>query len=396
MAQVLSPTTPGFSALTPPGGPASVKHFFSPSDWFFIGSALSSSSAMGVIFLTLVGRVSFTKPFSICVVTTIVLGVLAEMFKDQKFDMTPVVDIAHSFIPKPTFDTAPYPGEEVVHASEHGVVPLINRGSDCFMNATLQVIVHDPLLRDALHRRYQADPTPEAVAFCRVLQFYSEGKTVSSFNLRQFMPDPVRFGQQDAYEFLQQLLNDLTAKDYPELFPSQTTTYFWQQRDASDQIIQEKQTTVQAREFNSIIQIPSQAGMVSGQGLIDQHFAKKPHEGEMWMDGADAYSPGDQQVQFDQVPKRLVFVLKRFNRDDKISTPVDMPEELVVNRTKYSLKKIIVHHGATMRFGHYTALLQRGGKWIYASDMQIRESADSTSDRQNGYIYFYELKEVVE
>lgn len=378
------------NSASPPTPPAKVNL----SDLLMIGCALSAVSAFAVVALKLTGRVSFTKPFSASFIAAVVLGILRTIYKDRQIDLMPFF---HSFIPRPTFDTDLYTGEGVVEPFKVGdtkVIPLINRGADCFMNATLQVILHDDLLKAALYQRFKeaVDSTPAMVAFCRVVEFFNEGKTVSTYDLRKFMPDSNQYGQQDAYEFLQQILNYLTPGDHPGLFFPVTTINFWEQKGENGEVISTKETRVTAKEFNSIVQIPDSYKRISGQELIAKHFSKQEIKGDEWVceENQITYHPAHQQLSFEQPPPRLVFVLKRFGWDRKISTHVDMPEKLVVQGKNYSLKKIIMHHGYSMMSGHYTARLHLDGKWVEANDRTIRDSTDIDYVRQNGYIYFYE------
>ncbi len=74
-----------------------VKYLLTPSEWFFIGSALSVSSAVAVVLLKIVGRISFIQPFSACVVSSIVLRLLCEICKNHTFDATPRLSEGSSF-----------------------------------------------------------------------------------------------------------------------------------------------------------------------------------------------------------------------------------------------------------------------------------------------------------
>lgn len=270
------------------------------------------------------------------------------------------------------------------------VVPITNTGTECFMNAAFQAIIHDDLLKNAILTTYQNKTTPEARDLCEAIDLYSQGKRISLSALRQFMPEDFREGQQDASEFLNQLLNNVTFENYPESFPTQTIKYYWLQVGSDTE---GKETHESKQVFYTAIEIPSQEQTISGQDLIHQYFARKKHEGELWLDGDTniLYEPGELQVQIEG--KRVTFLLKRFNQNNKISTPVDMPEILDLNSKKYALKKVIVHHGQSMWSGHYTSLLQIAGQWIKTDDIRISNAQDNSTDRQNGYIYFYELIE---
>ena len=394
MATVYPPTTTLPRATAPE--PIPPVYF---NDWLVIGSALSSSTAMAIAALKLTGRVSLNKSLCICIVTSIVLGILGIVLKDQQTDFK---SLRKLLVRPPIFDTKLYPGEDVYEplivptsgGNEIKVIRLINRGLDCFMNATLQVIMHDHLLRDALCRKFKGaqNPTPAMNAFCRVIDFFNEGKTVSTYNLRQFMPDDHQFGQQDAHEFLVQLIGFLGLEESTNLFFPMTTTYSMVQKDPTGGESKTKQVQSKTHEFNSILEIPQSTEIVSGQDLVETYFSERKHDGGEFRCDEDqiTYVPNTQLISFDSMPPRLVLVLKRFNERGKINTLVDMPEKLSVKEKVYFLKRVIIHHGSTRLSGHYTALLKLGEKWIDANDSRITETTDSTPARQNGYIYFYE------
>lgn len=93
-ASVHNRTSP-LPSTTPP----KPKNLFNLSAWLYIGSAFSASGGMGVIFLKLAGKTSFTKPFGVCFASSLVMGILGEMYKDRTIDMTPVFEAMKSYIP---------------------------------------------------------------------------------------------------------------------------------------------------------------------------------------------------------------------------------------------------------------------------------------------------------
>lgn len=256
------------------------------------------------------------------------------------------------------------------------------------MNAMIQVIVHDNLIRDAVLKTHATGPITSTV-LTRVIKNYEQGE--STYPLRNFMPMGRQIGQQDTAEFLDCLMQRYNHNDFPNLFPILVTTYHWEKRSWGGwgAVTDTKKTS----DREPLIYIPLEITKASGQALIDQHFAHKKHEGDNYKDAATKveYSPGQVQLQIEGAPQRIIFMLKRFTATSKINTPVDMPEVLDINQHVYALKKIVQHHGVTRIDGHFTALIQKDERWIRADDARIYVEKDPTSARQNGYIYFYEL-----
>ena len=259
-------------------------------------------------------------------------------------------------------------------------------GTDCFMNAMIQVIVHDDLIKAAILKSHKSN-TNQALMTHYVLENYP----TATLPLRNFMPKGQQTGQQDTTEFLDSLMQPYNHEDSPDLFPVLVTTYHWEKRSWGGWGSVTDTKTTSDRE--PLIYIPLEITKGSGQELINQHFALKKHEGEKYKDHATGieFSPGQVQLQIEGAPKRIIFMLKRFTSSSKINTTVDMPESIVINNHFYALRKIVQHHGKSRLGGHYTALIKKGEHWIRADDSRISVEKDPTSARQNGYIYFYEL-----
>ncbi len=66
--------------------------------WCYIGSALCASSGVGIILLSLAGKIPFKKPFFISVISGIAFSILAEYFHDQPFDPSTVLREVQTFI----------------------------------------------------------------------------------------------------------------------------------------------------------------------------------------------------------------------------------------------------------------------------------------------------------
>jgi len=270
---------------------------------------------------------------------------------------------------------------------------ITNTGTDCFMNAVFQVIMHDDMLREALVDTYQNDPSLKAQALIGAINQYALGETISTQGLRQFMPKGFQNGQQDASEFLACLLNSVSVEQHDELYAKLTTTNQWEKKGWFGMVSETKTTSMTTSEFLIPIQIPKTNKMINGTDLIQNHFAKNPHRGEDYKDAESGkiYSPGHVQLTIENNPERLVFSLNRFDDSGKIHSSVKMPEIVEVCGSRYALKKVIMHHGKTMGSGHYTALIRNeAGQWLHANDTSVLEVNRAAQDLQDGYIYFYE------
>ena len=83
---------------------------------------------------------------------------------------------------------------------------------------------------------------------------------------------------------------------------------------------------------------------------------------------------GERYYSLKSTPNVFIFHLKRFRSSDftgfsgstsKINRHVDFDEDFEVNGYTYKLKSMVVHHGPTAAFGHYTAFVTSDGEQWY-------------------------------
>lgn len=99
----------------------------------------------------------------------------------------------------------------------------------------------------------------------------------------------------------------------------------------------------------------------------------------------------------------LVFIVNRIHGfDDEqeyLTTEINCPETLTVNRKELTLHAIVVHEGG-LHGGHYTCYIQCKGEWYYYNDLSTRKMfkrigsykkmmKSSPNPREQGTLYFY-------
>ncbi len=104
-------------------------------------------------------------------------------------------------------------------------------------------------------------------------------------------------------------------------------------------------------------------------------------------------------------PKTLCIHIKRFGanltkRSNFVTFPTSLNiEKIVLNpenfNTKYKLKSIINHSGASLNFGHYYTYAYSSihEKWYNFNDDTVMEISESNLCTSNAYLLFYELDE---
>jgi len=97
----------------------------------------------------------------------------------------------------------------------------------------------------------------------------------------------------------------------------------------------------------------------------------------------------------------LIFLLKRFNKEQKIKKNIKYPEEIDItkyitntnnnnnNNNIYKLFAVNIHNGTDMNYGHYTSYIKNldNNKWYNYNDEHVSSINDFYS--QDAYILFY-------
>ena len=73
--------------------------------------------------------------------------------------------------------------------------------------------------------------------------------------------------------------------------------------------------------------------------------------------------------------------------DDLIESEGSLQQDKEVEVT-YELSSIVEHSGS-LDFGHYTAVANKNGKWVYFSDSYVKEISEKEALRKQAYILFY-------
>eukprot|EP00612_Vaucheria_litorea_P002397 CAMPEP_0171457448 /NCGR_PEP_ID=MMETSP0945-20130129/3531_1 /TAXON_ID=109269 /ORGANISM="Vaucheria litorea, Strain CCMP2940" /LENGTH=416 /DNA_ID=CAMNT_0011983075 /DNA_START=100 /DNA_END=1350 /DNA_ORIENTATION=+ len=71
-------------------------------------------------------------------------------------------------------------------------------------------------------------------------------------------------------------------------------------------------------------------------------------------------------------------------------------DQILSSNCHYVLCAVIVHIGSA-ESGHYVAYRKiSGGKWVFASDTQVRSASEDEVQRSNAYMLFYEMNKIFE
>ncbi|XP_074595691.1 ubiquitin carboxyl-terminal hydrolase 2-like isoform X1 [Brevipalpus obovatus] len=98
------------------------------------------------------------------------------------------------------------------------------------------------------------------------------------------------------------------------------------------------------------------------------------------------------RLAIEKAPPVLVLHLKRFSNEGyKLVLPKVIASERIFTKSKcYTLNSIVLHHGGSIRSGHYTSYGRHGSKWYHFNDERVSELKNFIpEDVEDAYILFY-------
>ncbi|XP_034241758.1 ubiquitin carboxyl-terminal hydrolase 36-like [Thrips palmi] len=286
---------------------------------------------------------------------------------------------------------------------------LVNVGNTCYVNATLQALVHLPgfvefLQNDKSHRSrcYSLLDCVECALYRTYLNMslHPIFKPLGLVNLLPRIHKTFRKGKQaDAQEFLTFLLSSvqdsLVARCKTELdFCSKQTTAmgkifgWWTESHAS--CIDCEATKVTYNPL-SIIALPLTVErghdtavfrcIESVQDAVN-HYMDEVETVVVKCTPKCASQKASKSVSFHSYPSVLTIMFNRFDNDGrKITLPVKIDKTLNVGKAVYKFASGIIHEGPLLMEGHYTCLAVRhDGKLMHYNDSV---PLDGTTDRES-------------
>lgn len=228
--------------------------------------------------------------------------------------------------------------------------------------------------------------------------------------------------QEDAEEFITQLLRHIRSCDYPGLFAflkvknhlrkfettnleiQQQVYEEWSKKERDEKVPQN--LTACPHNLEQLILFPTPfptSENKTGQEVLNEWmtFTEPEESEEKKSKNLSHYVEGSYytfQVErvLENFPDYLIVALKRFTggreRRDKISTPLDFTNTLMIQGQKYRVVAITTHHGNSLEHGHYTALVHSSNQWWQCNDSSVSKATtqDLSTGFSQGYIYCLE------
>ncbi|PWN35841.1 cysteine proteinase [Meira miltonrushii] len=310
---------------------------------------------------------------------------------------------------------------------------LFNKGNTCYMNSTLQALLHLPPLANALlmldpdqlYGRLGGKPAQRFDAIGEMVNLAK--RTISRsgndnptspnafiHNLKLYAPTLTKYHQEDAQEFLRFLLDAMqycnlirASKILKPFDPLRETTLVHKifggklrSRVTCERCNHNSDTYDTFLDLSLDIRKSHNSNIASAL----EHFTSTDH-----LNGTEKYRcekckmsvNATKRFTIHQAPPVLTIHFKRFTQtSQKINKQIGFGEELNLNKNvlsegqpmqKYKLHSIIHHHGSGPNSGHYVASVRgsSGKRWYEMNDSSVHPLRGAPVNSSSAYVLFY-------
>jgi ubiquitin C-terminal hydrolase len=297
-------------------------------------------------------------------------------------------------------------------------------GSNCYMNATLQCLAHCPtFLWYINHTNTPNNSVHSDASNLLTTMVHTEDDAINpqyfggKITTLYFEEDEGNHNEQDAEEFLSQLLDNLSSNHSNNVFRIGlqskircNTCHHIATHDVQENIVslQIPRLSLFNRVKNTLLW-----RNISIQDCINSFLAPEALDANnlYHCNACNANTKAQKKLSIHQTPQLLILQLKRFFYDqtthasNKINTPVRLVTKLTIPcgnaMQQYNLKGVVLHSG-NLQGGHYTALVQgKNNQILFCNDSNVSDGTllwrklikTGYSAFGSAYLFFYEQEE---
>ncbi|MCO5589682.1 hypothetical protein L7F22_043650 [Adiantum nelumboides] len=310
---------------------------------------------------------------------------------------------------------------------------LINKGNTCYMNSTLQSLLHLPPLANALlmldldqlYGKLGARPMQKFDAIGEMVKLAQKtisrngsempiGPNAFIHDLKSYARTLVKYRQEDAHEFLRFLLEAMqfcslvrAPKSLKPFDPLRETTLVHKifggklrSRVTCERCNHNSDT------YDTILDLSLDIRKSNNSNIAGalEHFTSTDY-----LRGTEKYRcekckmsvNATKRFTIHQAPPVLTIHLKRFTlTGQKITRQIGFGEDLTLNKNvlsegqpmqKYKLHSVIHHHGSGPNSGHYIASVRgtSGKRWYEMNDSSVHAIRGAPINSSSAYVLFY-------
>jgi len=266
-----------------------------------------------------------------------------------------------------------------------------NIGNTCYLNAGLQMIIHNEDLCNLIINNEKINNDFENISSFIKLYYNNENGSITPYFIKNLISKNnkqfIGFNQNDSFEFILYFLDYIfeTLKNTSNIYEITTKI------SIKCKLLSCLNISTHDEKNNFLL-----LNINNDTNNLDDCYRYYKSKEKMWNDNlyfCDKCKDkriASKKTEISNWPKHLIVVLKRFNyegRSQKINKEIEIPIEW---RHNYELQGIVYHSGSTFG-GHYIYIHKHNNKWLMFNDNDIKEinKHELNNYKNYGYIFYY-------